>query len=66
MKLFKFSKMALFSRIKNTAGAIYDYSKQTKVNLLAFYFYNMIQIPVFITMVLSIRKIAFENEELAG
>lgn len=42
MKLFKFSKMGIFSRIKNTAGAIYDYSKQTKTNLLAFYFYNLI------------------------
>ena len=66
MKLFKYSKMGFFSRLKNTAGAIYDYSKQTKTNLMAFYFYNLIQIPVFITMVLSIRKIAFENDDLAG
>lgn len=58
--------MPLLSRVKNTAGAIYDYTKQTKTNLIAFYFYNLIQIPVFITMVLSIRKIAFENDELIG
>ena len=32
---------------------------------MAFYFYNIVQIPVFIIMVLSIRKIATE-EDLAG
>ena len=58
--------MGIFSRIPNTGSAIYDYAKQTKVNLLAFYFYNIIQIPVFIVMVLSIRKISFENEDLSG
>lgn len=66
MKLFKYSKMGLLSRIKHTFSAIYDYSKQTKTNLFAFYFYNMIQIPVFIIMVLSIRKISYENDDLAG
>ena len=66
MKLFKFSKMPLLSRLRHTISAIYDYSKQTNTNLLAFYFYNLIQIPVFIVMVLSIRKISFENDDLAG
>lgn len=66
MKLFKHSKMSFLGRLKNTASAIYDYSKQTKTNLLAFYFYNIIQIPVFIVMVLSIRKISYENDDLAG
>ena len=47
-------------------SAIYDYSKQTNTNLLAFYFYNIIQIPVFIVMVLSIRKISYENDDLAN
>jgi membrane protein insertase Oxa1/YidC/SpoIIIJ len=65
-KLFKHAKMSIFSRIRNVAAAAYDYSKQTKTNLLAFYFYNIIQIPVFIVMVLSIRKISYENEELYG
>ena len=58
--------MSFYGRVKNTASAIYDYTKQTKTNLLAFYFYNMIQIPVFIIMVLSIRKISYENDELKG
>ena len=66
MKLFKFSKLSFLSRLKNTAQAILDYSRQTKTNLLTFYFYNIIQIPVFIVMVLSIRKIAYENDDLAG
>lgn len=64
MKLFKFAKMPLLQRIRHTIAAIYDYSKQTKTNLIGFYFYNLIQIPVFIVMVLSIRKISFENSEL--
>jgi membrane protein insertase Oxa1/YidC/SpoIIIJ len=66
MKLFKHSKMSLLARIRHTASAIYDYSKQTNTNLIAFYFYNIIQIPVFIVMVLSIRKISYENDDLAG
>ena len=66
MKLFKHSKMSIWSRIRNTGSAIYDYAKQTNTNLLAFYFYNLIQIPVFIVMVLSIRKISYENDDLAG
>ena len=33
---------------------------------MQFYFCNIIQLPVFIIMVLSIRKISFENEELTG
>ncbi len=66
MKLFKYAKMPFLSRFKNTFSAIYDYSRQTKANLAAFYFYNIVQIPVFIVMVLSIRKIAFENEALTG
>jgi membrane protein insertase Oxa1/YidC/SpoIIIJ len=56
-KLFKYSKQSLFARLRHTASAIY---------LLAFYFYNLIQIPVFIVMVLSIRKISFENDDLIG
>ena len=52
--------------MRHTAAAIYDFAKQTKVNLLAFYFYNIIQMPVFIIMVLSIRKVSFENNDLEG
>jgi len=43
-----------------------SYAKQTNTSLLSFYFYNIIQIPVFIIMVLSIRKISTENDDLAG
>jgi membrane protein insertase Oxa1/YidC/SpoIIIJ len=66
MKLYKHSKMSFLSRLRLTTAAIFDYAKQTNTNLLAFYFYNLIQIPVFIVMVLSIRKISFENDDLAG
>lgn len=41
-QLFKYSKMNVFPRVWNFARAIYDYTKQTKVNLAGFYFYNMI------------------------
>ena len=33
---------------------------------MKFYFYNTIQLPVFIVMVLSIRKISYENPDLEG
>jgi membrane protein insertase Oxa1/YidC/SpoIIIJ len=66
MKLYKHSKMSFLSRLRLTTAAIFDYAKQTNTNLLAFYFYNLIQIPVFIVMVLSIRKISYENDDLAG
>ena len=36
------------------------------MSLLQFYAINVIQIPIFVTMVLSIRKISHENEDLAG
>lgn len=65
ISLFKHSKMGFFKRFRNLVSALYNYSKQTKTNLISFYFYNLIQIPVFIIMVLSIRKISFENEELS-
>lgn len=65
-KLFKHSKLPLHKRLWHTFRAIVDYSKQTKTSLLGFYFYNIVQIPVFIVMVLSIRKISTENEDLTG
>ena len=65
-KLFKHSKLPLYKRLWHTFRAIIDYSKQTKTSLLGFYFYNIVQIPVFIVMVLSIRKISTENEDLTG
>ena len=43
---------------------IYTMSKRTGISLTKFYFYNLFQIPVFIIMVFSIRKICFEHEEL--
>jgi len=65
-KLFKFSKMPIHKRIYHTVLACVDFAKQTNTSLLAFYFYNIIQIPVFILMVLSIRKISTEQEDMAG
>lgn len=65
-KLFKNSKLPIPNKAYHAFRAVYDYAKQTKVNLVGFYFYNIIQFPVFIIMVLSIRKISFENEDLRG
>lgn len=65
-KLFKHSKLPLHKRIWHTIRASYDFSKQTNISLFKFYFLNVIQIPVFIVMVLSIRKICTENEDLTG
>jgi membrane protein insertase Oxa1/YidC/SpoIIIJ len=65
-KLYKHSELPIHKRIWHLGRALVDYSKQTNTSLLSFYFYNIVQIPVFIVMVLSIRKISFENEELTG
>lgn len=65
-KLFKHSELPLHKRIWHTGRAMVNYSKQTNTSLMSFYFYNIIQIPVFIVMVLSIRKISTENEDLTG
>jgi len=65
-KLFKHSKLALPSRVYNSLRAMIDFAQQTKTSLMKFYFYNIIQIPVFIVMVLSIRKVCYENSDLAG
>lgn len=46
--------------------SVYHLAKQTGTSLLKFYFYNLIQLPVFIIMVFSIRKICYEHDELAG
>lgn len=65
-KLVKHSEMPFYKRYWQGFRAALDYSRQTKTNLLSFYFYNLVQIPVFIIMVLSIRKISFENTDLEG
>lgn len=65
-KLFKQSQMSFPKKVYHAIRSIYLHSKQTNVNLFGFYFYNIIQIPVFIVMVLSIRKISFENDDLTG
>ena len=65
-KLMKSSKMPIHKRAWYGTKAILDFSKQTNTSLLSFFFYNLVQIPVFIIMVLSIRKISTENEDLAG
>lgn len=58
--------MPIHKRAWYGTKAILDFSKQTNTSLLSFFFYNLVQIPVFIIMVLSIRKISTENEDLAG
>lgn len=63
--LFKRSKMNIFKRIYYLCSAVLDYQRQTKTSLGLFYFYNIIQLPVFIIMIMSIRKISYE-EEMTG
>lgn len=46
--------------------AVLDYQKQTKTSLTKFYLYNIVQLPIFIIMVMSVRKISYENDEMAG
>jgi hypothetical protein len=65
-KLFKHSKLPFFPRVWHTFKAMLDFSKQTNISLWKFYFYNIVQIPVFIVMVLSIRKVATEEESMTG
>ena len=65
-KLLKHSKMNIFKRLYYFVAAMLDYQKQTKASLGLFYFYNIVQLPVFIIMIMSIRKISYENEELTG
>ena len=42
--------------------AIIKYSKEVNVNLISFVAYNIIQLPIFLLMVWSIRKIATEQD----
>ena len=65
-KLFKYSKLPLYKRCWHFSKAVLDFQKQTKTSLLSFYLINVIQVPIFIIMVLSIRKISFENPDLAN
>jgi len=44
------------------ARAILRYSKDVNVNLLSFTAYNLVQLPIFLLMVWSIRKIATEED----
>lgn len=65
-KMFKHVQLSLPSKLRLSFLAAYDFAKQTGVNLMLFYIYNIIQIPVFIVMIFSIRKICFEHGDLAG
>lgn len=65
-KMFKHIDKGLITRASWTAKAVLDLAKQTGVSVSKFYFYNLVQIPVFIIMVFSVRKICYEQPELAG
>lgn len=59
--------MRIDKRVYYFVRACLNYQKQTNTSLLKFYMYNFVQIPIFIIMIMSIRKISFENiEELTG
>jgi membrane protein insertase Oxa1/YidC/SpoIIIJ len=64
--LFSKSKLPLHQRVYHTGRAVFNYARQTEVSLGKFYFYNLIQLPVFVTMIMSFRKLAFEQEDMAG
>lgn len=64
--MFKHVDMRITKKFWIAFSAAYDFAKQTGTNLMLFYLYNIIQIPVFVIMIFSIRKISFENDDLAG
>jgi membrane protein insertase Oxa1/YidC/SpoIIIJ len=64
--LFKKSKMGLHKRIYYYARALLDYQRQTKTSLAMFYMCNIIQLPIFIIMVMSVRKISYESDDMTG
>ena len=49
-------------RFSNIVGKYERIYRDVKVNLFSFAAYNLFQIPIFFTMVLSIRKIASEED----
>lgn len=65
-KLFKHIHKNLPQKTSWAFKAVYNLAKSTGTSLTKFYFYNLIQLPVFIIMIFSIRKICFEHDELAG
>ena len=64
--LFKHSKLPLHKRLYHLGSAVLDYQRQTRTSLMQFYVANIIQLPIFIIMVLSIRKISYEEDGLEG
>lgn len=66
VKLFKHSNLALHKRLYYLIKAVFDFQKQTKTSLTKFYLYNIIQLPIFITMVLSIRKVCYESSDMTN
>lgn len=53
-KMFKHVDMRMTKRLRLSFLAAYDFAKQTGTNLMLFYLYNVIQIPVFVIMIFSI------------
>ena len=64
--IFKKSKMRLPKKTYLFIKAVLDYQKQTKTSLVKFYLYNVIQLPIFVTMIMSVRKVSFENTAMMG
>ena len=65
-KIFQHVDVNLIKKSTWGIKSAIDLAKQTGVSLTKFYFYNIIQLPVFIIMVFSIRKICYEQPELTG
>ena len=65
-KIFKHVDMRITKKARIALLASYAFAKSTGTNLMKFYLYNLLQLPVFIIMVRSIRKLSFENDDLAG
>ena len=64
--LFKHSELPFYKKAWYAGRAIFNFARQTNTSLTSFFFYNLIQLPVFIVMVLSIRMICTENQDLTG
>jgi len=56
-KLFKHVDKNLIQKATWAFKAVYSLAKSTGTSLTRFYIYNLIQLPVFIIMIFSIRKI---------
>jgi membrane protein insertase Oxa1/YidC/SpoIIIJ len=59
------SNLSLTKKAYYFSRAVWKYSTEAKVNPISFFAYNIFQMPIFFLLVMSIRKICYE-ENLSG